>query len=71
MVSVNKPSPRRQINRKTINIPCTSLASMVTDMVKDEELMPPPSSTHQQEFTIHCESINPINTNRKLFLYYI
>lgn len=69
MVSVNKQSPRRQItNRKTINIPCTSLASTMTDMVKDEELMPPPSSSHKQEFTIHCENINPINENRKFFL---
>lgn len=54
-------------NRKTINIPCTSLTSSMSDTVKDKDLMPPPSSIHTQDYGIQCESSNSMDTNRKFF----
>lgn len=73
MISVNNQSPKRQIaNRKTINIPSTSLASTMTDIIKDEELMPPPSSAHKHEFVLQCDSSNSItNTTRKFLKVFI
>lgn len=69
MAAVNNQSPKRQLaNRKTINIPCTSLTSTMADLPKDEELMPPPSSAHKQEFIIHCDNSNSLlNNSRKYF----
>lgn len=59
MVSVNNQSLKKQIvNRKSINIPCTSLNSSMTDMVKDEELMPPPSSILTQDYAVKCDNSN-------------
>lgn len=28
----------------------------MTDMVKDADLMPPPSNTNKQEYMMHCEN---------------
>jgi hypothetical protein len=66
---VNNQSPKRQLtNRKTINIPCTSLTSTMVDLAKDEELMPPPSSALNQEFVIQCDNSDSIvNNSRKYF----
>lgn len=56
MVSPNKQTPKRQTaNRKTIK---TSGSSNV--MIKDEELMPPPSSGMNQDYYLQCE--NPDST---------
>lgn len=73
MISVNNQSSKRQMaNRKTIHIPSTSLASTLTDIVKDEELMPPPSSAHKPEYVLQCDSSNSIiNTTRKFLNEYI
>lgn len=73
MISVNNQSPKRQMtNRKTINIPSTSLASTMTDLVKDEELMPPPSSAHKPEYVLQCDNSNSImNTSRKFLKEFI
>lgn len=70
MVSINNQSSKRQmVNRKTINIPCTSLTASVTESVKDEELMPPPSSVLKQEFAIQCENLNSsVNSKYTNFL---
>jgi len=64
MVSPNKQTPKRQTaNRKTIK---TSGSSNV--MIKDEELMPPPSSGMNQEYYLQCENPDStINNIRKLF----
>jgi len=67
MVSANKQTPKRQTaNRKIIKTPSSSLASKV--IVKDEELMPPPSCSLKQEYYIQCENADStINSIRKLF----
>lgn len=73
MISVNNQSPKRQMaNRKTINIPSTSLASTMTDIIKDEELMPPPSIAHKPEYVLQCDNSNSIiNTTRKFLNEFI
>lgn len=72
MISVNNQSPKRQMTNRKINIPSTSLASTMTDIIKDEELMPPPSSTHKSEYVLHCDSSNSIiNTTRKFIKEFI
>lgn len=54
MVSANKQTPKRQTtNRKVTKTLSSSLASNV--IVKDEELMPPPSSV-KQEYYLQCEN---------------
>lgn len=68
--SANNQTPKKQtINRKTINIPCcTTVASTISNMVKDEELMPPPSNATKQEYIMQCENTQPtINTTGKYF----
>lgn len=69
-MSANNQSRKKQNakNRKTINIPCTSLASTMTGVtVKDEELMPPPPSAATQDYAIHYENTS-VNSTRKFFL---
>lgn len=68
-VSANKLPFKKQsiLNRKTVHIPCTSIASTMTDTTKDEELMPPPSIALKQEYTIQLEDTN---STRKFILEY-
>ncbi|VVC35359.1 Alpha/Beta hydrolase fold [Cinara cedri] len=63
--SVNSQISKKQMaNRKTINIPCTSLLTPTTDMAKDEELMPPPSNACKQDYVMQCEnSQSTVNTS--------
>jgi len=67
MISVNKNSSKRQntANRKIINIPCTTFPSSMVDIVKDEDLMPPPSCSIKPEYDIQYENSN---TTRKFFI---
>lgn len=69
MVSPNKPTPKRQpTNRKTIKLPSSSLPFKLENIVKDEELMPPPPTAIKPEIYFPCENSNSaINSIRKLF----
>lgn len=69
MLSVNNQSPKKQMaHRKTINVPCSSLNLSMPDMVKDEELMPPPSRVLTQDYATQCENSNS-TINSKLLIY--
>lgn len=74
LVSANKLPFKKQSysNRRTVHIPCTSIASTMTDTTKDEELMPPPSIGFKQEYTIQLEDTN--NTRKfilkNFFMHY-
>lgn len=67
MVPANKQTAKRPTpNRKIIKTQNSSLASKV--IVRDEELMPPPSSSLKQEYYLQCENADStINNIRKLF----
>ncbi|XP_029341351.1 KAT8 regulatory NSL complex subunit 3-like [Acyrthosiphon pisum] len=68
MVPANKQTTQKQTaNRKTIKTPSFSMASKV--IVKDKQLMPPPSCSLKQKYkNLQCENANStINSIRKLF----
>lgn len=71
MISVNNQSPKKQMaHRKTINVPCSSLNLCMTDMIKDEELMPPPSRVLTQDYGTQCENSNSNINSKYSYIYF-
>ncbi|XP_050543024.1 KAT8 regulatory NSL complex subunit 3 [Daktulosphaira vitifoliae] len=57
LLKINDQSSKKNTFNRKINIPCTSLKTNILEhMTKDEELMPPPSSTGIQDHCFNSEN---------------
>ncbi|XP_050421591.1 KAT8 regulatory NSL complex subunit 3 isoform X2 [Adelges cooleyi] len=64
LLKVNDHPTKKNVTSRKINIPSTSLTSTTIDMTKDEELMPPPSSTVMHDHETDVSSIPKLGNQK-------